>query len=208
MNNRVLALAFTLAMTSVLAGTAFADNTQVQTSFGPISPNTSTGSNNDTLSHNNTDTNNYQPVASFNDFSTNDSFNVSVPITNSFNDSSTHVKDSHEDESVNQAAVGQVNLNNSYADDINAADNCSTIFDGDVKIGSSGGYGGYGYAQEGYGYGNGDSESNINTGIMANSIQGNESAQFTNVGVGANGSHVDDSSMNSGSVSNLNLLNP
>jgi hypothetical protein len=194
MTKKVAVLALSVAFAVTLAGRAFADNAQNQNSAGAFSGNSSLGSNNDTFSDNNLDTNNYQPLASFNDSSTNNSYNTSVPITDSFNDNSYHSKDSHDDNSVNQAAVGQVNLNDSVADDINAADNCSTIFDGDVNSLSLG-----------YGGGGGG---NINTGIMSDSIQGDYSAQFKNVGVGANDATIDSSSVNSTSTSNINLLSP
>jgi hypothetical protein len=79
-------------------------------------------------------------------------------------------------------STGQVNLTQSKADNINAADHYSTILDGDVD------FGGGGYAPDAMlskgGYGG---ASNINTGIAQNSVIGNASAQFTNVGIGING---------------------
>jgi hypothetical protein len=201
MTNKLFALAISLAVTGVLAGHAFADNGQNQNSSGAFSPNTSTGSNSDFASDNYTDTNNYQPIGSFNDGSVNNSGNISVPITDSFNDNSGHVRDSHDDNSVNQAASGQVNLNYSDAGDINAADHTSTIFDGDVNSLSVGL--GEIWQEESYGGG-----SNINTGIANNSIQGDYSAQFTNAGVGLNDASVSSSSVNSGATSNINVLTP
>jgi hypothetical protein len=199
MQKKFVALALSVVIVGVAGARAFADNTEIQGSFGFGSPNTSTFSNNDLFSDNTTDSGNFTPIGSFNDLSTNNSGNLDVKVKDSFNDSSTFSKDSHDDNSVNQAALGQVNLNDSYADNINAADNCSTIFDGDVKIGSSGG---------GYGWGGGSGDNNINTGVMSNSVLGNDSALFSNVGVGANGSDIKDSTISTGSTVNQNLLNP
>jgi hypothetical protein len=206
---KIAALAMSFAVIGVLAGNAFADNAQGQISFGPFSPNTSAFSNNDVGSGNTTDSGNFTPIGSFNDLSTNDSYNIDVKVKDSFNDSSTFSKDSHDDNSANQVALGQVNLNDSYADNINAADNQSTIFDGDVKIGSNGGgYGGYGdFGFGGYG-GGGSGDNNINTGVMSNSVLGNDSALFSNVGAAANGSEIKDSTISTGSIVNQNLLNP
>jgi hypothetical protein len=193
---RLLALA--VAVMGTLAGVSYADNTLDQTSFGALSPNTALLSNNDLLSDNKSDVGNDKSFGSHNDFSIDDSFNKDVRVKDSFNDYSYKSFDSHDDYSSNQLAIGQVNVNGSYTGDINAADNCSTILDGDVNLGS-----GYGY---GYGYGGGSSDNNINTGIATNSVIGDASAQFSNVGVGLNNTGVTNSGLSSENTSNLNLL--
>jgi hypothetical protein len=191
-------LAVTLAVVSGLAGSAFADNKLDQTSFDPLSPNTAILSNNDLLSDNKTDVGNDKSKSSHNDGSTDDSHNVDVKIKDSGNDYSKTSYDSHDDNSKNQLAFGQVNVNGSYTGDINAADHGSTILDGDVSLG--GGYGWYGSG--------GSSDNNINTGILANSIQGDNSAQFTNVGIGLNNTGISHSSLNNSQTSNVNILSP
>jgi hypothetical protein len=200
MNKKFAVLALSVAMVSVLGGRAFADNFQGQGSLGAFSPNTSLGSNNDLFSDNVTGSYNVTPILSFNDLSTNDSGNLDVKIKDSFNDSSQKTIDSNDDNSVNQAAIGQVNLNYSDAGNINAADNQSTIFDGDVKIGGGGGGWGWG--------GGGSGDNNINTGAMSASVLGNDSALFSNVGAAANGSDIKDSTISTGNTLNQNLLNP
>ena len=197
MSKRIITLAVTLAVVGGLAGQSFAANTQAQDSSGPNSPNTSTDSNNSAFSDNLGDVGNDKSFASHNDDSVNDSGNLSAPTSSSFNDSSIRTYDSHDNLSDNQAAIGQVNLNDSYAKDINAADNGSTILDGDVKIGDN-----YNY---GYGYGG---DTNVNTGILSDSIQGNYSASFHNVGVGLNNTFAYGSSLNSSQTSNINVLSP
>jgi hypothetical protein len=198
MMKQVRLLALTVAVMGTLAGVSYADNELDQISFGKLSPNTAVLSNNDLLSDNKSDVRNDKSFGSHNDFSIDDSFNTDIRVKDSFNDYSKRSFDSHDDFSDNQLAIGQVNVNGSSTGDINAADNCSTILDGDVSLGS-----GYGY---GYGYGSGSDYNNINTGILTSSVQGNGSAQFTNVGIGLNNTGVTNSGLTNESTSNLNLL--
>jgi hypothetical protein len=197
MKKAITTLAVTLAVVGGLAGSAFADNDLDQVSFGALSPNTAVLSNNDLLSDNKSDVGNDKSIFSHNDGSTDDSYNLDVRVRDSGNDFSRREFDSHDDFSNNQLGLGQVNVNGSYTGDINAADNGSTILDGDVSLGS-----GYGY-----GYG-GSSDNNINTGILADSIQGDNSAQFKNVGIGLNNTGVSFSSLNNNQTSNVNILSP
>jgi hypothetical protein len=190
--------AVTVAVFGTLAGVSYADNKLDQTSFGALSPNTAILSNNDLLSHNKTDVGNDKSKFSHSDFSINDSFNKDTSVKDSFNDYSKESYDSHNNNSSNQLAIGQVNVNGSGTGDINAADNCSTILDGDVSLGS----GGYGW----YGGGSGSNYNNINTGILSNSVQGDSSAQFSYVGIGANNTGISNSGLSNENTSNINLL--
>jgi hypothetical protein len=195
---KAFALAFSMVIMTTVAGSAFADNKLDQTSFGALSPNTAILSNNDLLSHNKTDVGNDKSWSSHSDFSINDSFNKDIRVKDSFNDYSKESYDSHNNNSSNQLAIGQVNVNGSGTGDINAADNCSTILDGDVSLGS----GGYGW----YGGGSGSNYNNINTGILSNSVQGDSSAQFSYVGIGANNTGISNSGLSNENTSNINLL--
>jgi hypothetical protein len=195
---KAFALAFSMVIMTTVAGSAFADNKLDQTSFGALSPNTAILSNNDLLSHNKTDVGNDKSWSSHSDFSINDSFNKDIRVKDSFNDYSKESYDSHNNNSSNQLAIGQVNVNGSGTGDINAADNCSTILDGDVSLGS----GGYGW----YGGGSGSNYNNINTGILSNSVQGDSSAQFSYVGIGANNTGISNSGLTNENTSNINLL--
>jgi hypothetical protein len=195
MMKQVRLLALAVAVMGTLAGVSYADNELDQLSFGAFSPNTSVLSNNDLLSDNKSDVHNDKSFGSRNDFSIDDSFNTDIRVRDSFNDYSYKSFDSHDDLSDNQLAIGQVNVNGSSTGDINAADNCSTILDGDVSLG------GYGY-----GYGGGSDDNNINTGILTNAVQGNGSAQFANVGIGLNNTGITNSGLTNENTSNLNLL--
>jgi hypothetical protein len=202
MKKAITTLAVTLAVVGGLAGSAFADNDLTQVSFDDFSPNTALGSNNDLLSDNKSDVGNDKSILSHNDGSTDDSYNLDVRIKDSGNDFSRRDFDSHDDFSNNQLALGQVNVNGSYTGDINAADNASTILDGDVELGG----GGFGFL--GFGGGGGSDDNNINTGILTNAIQGNDSAQFSNVGVGLNNAAVLFSDLDNTNTSNINALLP
>jgi len=198
---KAFALAFSMLIMTTVSGSAFADNKLDQTSFGALSPNTAILSNNDLLSHNKTDVGNDKSKFSHSDFSINDSFNKDIRVKDSFNDYSKETYDSHNNNSSNQLAIGQVNVNGSYTGDINAADHSSTILDGDVSLGG-GGYGWYGW----YGGGSGSDYNNINTGILTNSVQGDSSAQFTNVGIGTNNTGIQYSGLENKATSNVNVL--
>jgi hypothetical protein len=206
---KAVALAFSVLMMTTVAGNAFADNDLTQVSFDDFSPNTALLSNNDLLSDNKTDVGNDKSIFSHNDFSTDDSFNTDIRVKDSFNDYSKKEFDSHDDFSNNQLGIGQVNVNGSYTGDITAADNLSTILDGDVDSGDGGYYyiSDEKYGHDKYGYG-GSGDNNINTGILANSIQGDKSAQFQNVGIGLNNSDVLFSGVDNKNTSNLNVLLP
>jgi hypothetical protein len=204
---KAVALAFGVLMATAVAGSAFADNDLTQVSLDDFSPNTAVLSNNDLLSDNKSDVGNDKSIFSHNDRSIDDSFNTDIRIRDSFNDYSRKEFDSHDNFSNNQLAIGQVNVNGSYTGDINAADNTSTILDGDVSTGE----GGYYYltdAKGGYGYGGGSDDNNINTGIISNSVQGDASAQFSNVGIGLNNTGVSFSGLDNKNTSNINALLP
>jgi hypothetical protein len=205
---KAVALAFSVLMATAVAGSAFADNDLDQTSFGALSPNTALLSNNDLLSDNKSDVGNDKSILSHNKFPTDDSFNTDIRIKDSFNDYSKKEFDSHDNYSSNQLAIGQVNVNGSYTGDINAADNTSTILDGDVSSSSGGPYY-YAETKDGWGYGGGgSSDNNINTGLVSNSVIGDGSAQFSNVGIAANNTGISFSGLDSKNTSNLNVLLP
>jgi hypothetical protein len=201
---KAFALAFSMVIMTPVAGSAFATHKLDQTSFGSLSPNTAILSNNDLLSHNKTDVGNDKSKFSHSDFSINDSFNKDTSVKDSFNDYSKESYDSHNNNSSNQLAIGQVNVNGSYTGDINAADHGSTILDGDVSLGG----GGYGWYGSDYGWHSGGSNdyNNINTGILTNSVQGDASAQFKDVGIGTNNTGIKFSGLENNATSNVNVL--